>query len=151
MCFTPWGRPLARTAFRNSSTVIIVAAVARVLIVDDERLIQQLLSAVLERDGHAPTVAGSVPEARGHLETEQFDLVRCDVDMPGESGFDLVRSMRSHGSETPIVMMSGIEGPRLSAEAVAFGISAYMIKPFPLDEARTKVAAALRRPDGGAS
>ena len=47
---------------------------ARVLIVDDERLIQQLLSTVLERGGHAPTVAGSVPEARGHLEAEQFDL-----------------------------------------------------------------------------
>jgi len=118
---------------------------AQVLIVDDERLIQQLLSSVLEREGHTATVAGSVPEARGHLESQQFDLVVCDVDMPGESGFDLVRSMRNHGSDTPIVMMSGIEDPRLAAAAVDYGLAGYMIKPFRLEEARTKVAEALRR------
>ncbi|MBA3718587.1 MAG: response regulator [Actinobacteria bacterium] len=118
---------------------------ARVLIVDDERLIQQLLSSVLEREGHSATVAGSVPEARGHLEKDDFDLVVCDVDMPGESGFDLVRSMRSRGSDTPIVMMSGIEDARLAAAAVDFGIAGFMIKPFQLDEARAKVAEALRR------
>jgi putative two-component system response regulator len=118
---------------------------ARVLIVDDERLIQQLLSSVLERDGHTATVAGSVPEARGHLEAQQFDLVLCDVDMPGETGFDLIRSMRNRGSDTPIVMMSGIEDPRLAASAVDIGIAGYMIKPFRLDEARSKVREALRR------
>ena len=122
---------------------------ARVLIVDDERLIQQLLSRVLESEGHTATLAGSVPEARGHLEANEFDLVVCDVDMPGESGFDLVRSMRNHGNDTPIVMMSGIGDPRLAAAAVDFGIAGYMIKPFPLDEARTKVAEALRRRSGG--
>lgn len=118
---------------------------AQVLIVDDERLIQQLLSSVLAREGHTPTVAGSVPEARGHLESQEFDLVVCDVDMPGESGFDLVRSMRTHGRDTPIVMMSGIEDARIAAAAVDFGIAGFMSKPFQLDEARTKVADALRR------
>jgi DNA-binding NtrC family response regulator len=122
---------------------------ARVLIVDDERLIQQLLSRVVEREGHTATLAGSVPEARGHLEANEFDLVVCDVDMPGESGFDLVRSMRSHGRDTPIVMMSGIADPRLAAAAVDFGIAGDMIKPFPLDEARTKIEEALRRGSEG--
>jgi putative two-component system response regulator len=119
--------------------------VARVLIVDDERLIQQLLAKVLEDEGHSTAVAGSVAEARGHLEAGDFDLILCDVDMPGESGFELARSLRDHGSDAAVVMMSGIEDPRLAAEAVGLGVHGYMLKPFQLDEARTKVADALRR------
>jgi putative two-component system response regulator len=118
---------------------------ARALVVDDERLIQQLLSRVLEAEGHSTAVAGSVPEARGLIEQGGFDLILCDVDMPGESGFDLVRSIRAHGNDAAIVMMSGIEDPRLAAAAVDFGVDGYMIKPFQLDEARTKIAEALRR------
>jgi putative two-component system response regulator len=121
---------------------------ARVLIVDDERLIQQLLSRLLKDEGHSPAVAGSVPEARGLLETDDFDLILCDVDMPGESGFDLVRSIRTHGKDAAVVMMSGIEDPRLAAAAFEFGVDGYMIKPFLLDEARSKVAEALRRREG---
>ena len=118
---------------------------ARVLVVDDERLIQQLLSRVLDMQGHSAAVAGSVPEARGLIEQEGFDLILCDVDMPGESGFDLVRSIRSSGNDAAIVMMRGIEDPRLAAAAVDFGVEGYMIKPFELDEARAKIAEALRR------
>jgi putative two-component system response regulator len=118
---------------------------ARVLVVDDERLIQQLLSRVLDMQGHSAAVAGSVPEARGLIEQEGFDLILCDVDMPGESGFDLVRSIRSSGNDAAIVMMSGIEDPRLAAAAVDFGVEGYMIKPFQLGEARAKIAEALRR------
>lgn len=118
---------------------------ARVLVVDDERLIQELLSRVVAAEGHSAAVAGSVPEARGLIEKEEFDLILCDVDMPGESGFDLVRSIRLHGNDAAIVMMSGIEDPRLAAAAVDFGVDGYMIKPFKLDEARAKMAEALRR------
>jgi putative two-component system response regulator len=118
---------------------------ARVLIVDDERLIQQLLSRLVNGEGHTSTLAGSVPEARSHLEQEEFDLVLCDVDMPGESGFELVRFLRNRGGKAAVVMMSGIEDARLAAAAVDLGVDGYMLKPFQLDEARAKVADALAR------
>lgn len=118
---------------------------ARVLIVDDERLIQQLLARLVEDEGHEPATAGSVPEARGLLDTEEFDLILCDVDMPGESGFDLVRSFRNRGGDAGVVMMSGIEDARLAAAAVDLGVDGYMLKPFQLDEARAKIAAVLAR------
>lgn len=113
---------------------------ARILIVDDERLIQQLLSRLLEGEGHSCETAGSTDEARQLLVGPKFDLVFCDVDMPGGSGLDLVRDMRSGGIDVPVVMMSGVEDPRLAAEAVDLKVVGYMLKPFAMDEVRRRVA-----------
>ena len=116
---------------------------ARILIVDDERLIQQLLLRLFERDGYECEVAGSPDEAREIRAQERFDLVLCDVDMPGGSGLGLVEDMRGQGIEAPLVMMSGIEDARLAAEAVDLGVEGYLVKPFQLDDVRSKVAEIL--------
>lgn len=118
---------------------------ARLLIVDDERLIQELLSRLLTADGHSCEAVGSVQAARDALAGDGFDLVICDVDMPGDSGFDLVREVRASGEAPAFLMMSGIEDARLAAEAVDLGVAGYMLKPFELEEARRRVSEIVAR------
>jgi two-component system, OmpR family, response regulator len=119
--------------------------VARLLIVDDERLIQELLSRLLRADGHDCEAVGNVDDARDALAGDGFDLVICDIDMPGGSGFDLVREVRSAPGGPAFLMMSGIEDARLAAEAVDLGVEGYMLKPFELEEARRRVADIVAR------
>ena len=119
---------------------------ARILIVDDERLIQQLLSQLLEEDGHSCETAGNVAEGRRALEGQVFDLVFCDVDMPDGSGLDLVKETRAGGNDVPVVMMSGVHDASLAACAVDLGVEGYMLKPFPLEDVRERVAKILGPP-----
>jgi DNA-binding response OmpR family regulator len=121
---------------------------SKILIVDDERLIQQLLSRFLEAEGHSCTVAGGIDEARGLLAQDDFDVIFSDVDMPGGSGLELVRELRAKGSTASVVMMSGIEDPQLASQAIDLGVEGYMVKPFKLEEARVRVADALKRRAG---
>ncbi len=65
-----------------------------ILIVDDEEPIRRLLGYLLEPHGYQVTLAGESREARQRLEKESYALVLCDVNMPGESGMDLVRHIR---------------------------------------------------------
>src|ERR1041385_4566902 len=73
----------------------------RVLIVDDEEPIRRLLGYMLQSHGYETILAADAREARQRLDDMPFALVLCDVNMPGESGMDLIRHMlQSHGYET---------------------------------------------------
>ena len=68
------------------------------LVVDDDRRIRDLLSRYLAREGYRVTTAGSASEARAKLDSLSFDLLVLDVMMPGETGFDLARSIRARSA-----------------------------------------------------
>jgi DNA-binding NtrC family response regulator len=73
---------------------------ARLLIVDDEAVVRRPLRRTLERGGHHVLEASNVLEARGVLDREVVELVLCDVNMPGGSGLELVRSIAAERSDT---------------------------------------------------
>src|ERR1700738_2777447 len=75
------------------------------LIVDDDRRIRDLLSRFLLSEGYRVTTAESAAEARAKLAGLRFDLVILDVMMPGETGFEFARSLRS-SSNVPILMLT---------------------------------------------
>ena len=69
----------------------------RVLIIDDEEPIRRLLGYLLQSHGYETVLASDAREARTRLEVQPFALILCDVNMPGESGMDLVRDiLRQH-------------------------------------------------------
>ena len=68
------------------------------LVVDDDRRIRDLLSRFLHGEGYRVTTADTAAEARAKLDGLRFDLLVLDVMMPGETGFDLVKSIRSDSS-----------------------------------------------------
>jgi putative two-component system response regulator len=118
---------------------------AEILVVDDEIHIRMLLRRLLEREGHHCEVAGTAEEAMAMLERAPYDLVLSDVNMPGESGIQLAPRICERYPTTAIVMVTGVDDPRVAANAVQLGAYGYIIKPFEPNEIVIGVMNALRR------
>jgi putative two-component system response regulator len=117
----------------------------RVLIIDDEEPIRRLLGYMLQSHGYETVLAADAREARVRLEETPFALVLCDVNMPGESGMDLVRSILSQHPHTAAIMVTGLDSAVLANAALDMGAFGYVIKPFESNEVLINVANALRR------
>ncbi len=116
-----------------------------VLIVDDEDLIRRMLGRLLKRHNYDCTLANSAREARERLAEQEFALVLSDVNMPGESGIDLVRYVQEAFPDTAAVMVTGVDDPEIANSALELGAYGYIIKPFETNEVLINVANALRR------
>src|ERR687891_264154 len=90
------------------------------LVVDDDRRIRDLLSRYLSGMGYRVTTAQSAAEARAKLEGLSFDLLILDVMMPGETGFDLARDLRS-SSSVPIIMLTARDEAHSRIEGLQIG------------------------------
>ncbi|MCI1278370.1 MAG: response regulator [Nitrospira sp.] len=116
-----------------------------ILIVDDEEPIRRLLGYLLEPHGYKVALAGEAREARQRMETGDYALVLCDVNMPGESGMDLIRHILTQYPTTAVIMITGLDSPVLANAALDMGAFGYVIKPFEANEVLINVANALRR------
>jgi putative two-component system response regulator len=116
-----------------------------ILIVDDEGPIQRMLGRLLEGYGYCCTLASNAAEARTRLEDKDFALILCDVNMPGESGLDLIKHILANYPHTATVMVTGLDNPELASVALEMGAYGYILKPFESNEILINVANALRR------
>ncbi|HUI96743.1 MAG TPA: response regulator transcription factor [Xanthobacteraceae bacterium] len=114
------------------------------LIVDDDRGIRDLLSRFLTREGYRVTTADTAAEARAKLGGLRFDLLILDVMMPGETGFDLVKSIR-HSSAVPILMLTARDEKENRITGLELGADDYVAKPFEPRELSLRIANILKR------
>ena len=114
------------------------------LLVDDDRRIRDLLSRFLRSEGYRVTTAMSASDARAKLAGLHFDLLILDVMMPGESGFELARSIRS-SSSVPIVMLTARSEPESRIEGLQLGADDYVAKPFEPRELALRIGNILKR------
>ncbi len=119
--------------------------VSHILLVEDEEATRRLLSRLLERHSYICTQAANALEARQKLREREFALILCDVNMPGESGLDLVRDVLANYPQTAAVMVTGLDDPQLANVALESGAYGYIIKPFETNEVLINIANALRR------
>ena len=112
---------------------------ASILVVDDERAIQDTLAWCLENDGHGVRTAGSGEEAMGFMAGEGFDLIISDIIMPGLSGVDLLRKVHVLQPQTLFVLITAFATVETAVEALREGACDYIVKPFKLDEIRLRV------------
>jgi len=112
----------------------------KILIVDDEQEWLDILALAFADERWEVLSAASAVEAAAVLNENIFDLVLCDMSMPGMSGIDLLKKLRSEGCETPFIIMTGVGTIRTAVEAMQFGAYNYITKPF-----RTAEVAALVR------
>lgn len=102
----------------------------RVLLVEDALVHQKLATNLLQRQGHSVTVSTNGKEAVDLLESQRFDLVLMDVDMPVMDGLAATSAIRDreskHGGHTAIVAVTSSSGPE---ECLAAGMDAYISKP----------------------
>jgi putative two-component system response regulator len=116
-----------------------------ILVVDDEEPIRRLLAYLLQSHGYQVDCAADAKEARKKLSERPFALMLCDVNMPGESGMDLVRSILSDHNHTAAIMITGLDSSVLANAALEGGAFGYIVKPFESNEVLIDVANALRR------
>lgn len=120
---------------------------ARLLTVEDETAIRELLAFICETDGHEVVKAASLTEARSALAEAEPDLILLDVMLPDGSGFDFLRELRSEPktSAIPVMMITarGDEADRVSG--LDSGADDYIVKPFMPRELTARIRAVLRR------
>jgi DNA-binding response OmpR family regulator len=119
---------------------------ARILLVDDERSVQTLLSYPLRKDGYDVAVAGDGREALSRFGEESFDLVVLDVMLPEVDGIEVCRRLRAR-SAVPIIMLTAKSEEIDKVVGLEMGADDYITKPFSMREFRSRVKAALRRAD----
>ena len=121
----------------------------RLLLVDDDENIRVSLARALGFEGYEVEACENGERALACLERDRFDTVLLDVMMPGLSGLDVARAVRSEGDDTPILMLTARHEVADRVAGLDAGADDYLPKPFSLDELLARIRALLRR--GGVS
>jgi len=119
-------------------------ATARVLVVDDEPMVREVVAAYLERDGHIVESASSGAEALQRLRRDPPDLVVLDVMLPGVDGLEVLRRLRSDG-EVPVILLTARSDEADRVVGLELGADDYVVKPFSPRELAARVRSVLRR------
>ena len=117
----------------------------RILVVDDERSMQEFLEIFLRGEGYAVSTAGDVASGRAMLENDDFDVVISDIQMPGGSGLDLLHAARDASPDTMVIMITAYASTETAIAAMKEGAYDYLTKPFRVDEIRLVVEKALEK------
>ena len=115
------------------------AAKPRILIVDDEPSMREMLRIVLRRDGYDVTVAANGTEAIDILKRDRMDLLLSDIRMPDISGVEVLRVAKEANRDLVAFMMTAFASTDTAVEAMRLGAVDYFTKPFNMDELRIKV------------
>jgi putative two-component system response regulator len=118
---------------------------ADVLVVDDDPQILGVLRRILAGAGYAVTPASDVDEALACLAGGSFDLLLCDVELPGGSGLDVVEFALSRSPHIAAFMVSGLDDVALADRAIAIGAFGYLVKPFTANDVLRSVLSAVSR------
>jgi two-component system phosphate regulon response regulator OmpR len=120
---------------------------AHILIVDDDQRIRDLLARYLFENGFRVTTATDAPSARASMRGLAFDVVILDVMMPGESGLELARDLKTI-SNIPICMLTARAEPEQRIEGLEIGVDDYVAKPFEPRELLLRLQNILKRGRG---
>jgi two-component system, OmpR family, phosphate regulon response regulator OmpR len=115
------------------------------LVVDDDARLRALLQRFLTEQGFRVSAAADAAAARGALRSVSFDLLVLDVMMPGESGLELVTSLRAEGSAVPVLMLTAAGSPDDRVAGFESGADDYLPKPFDPRELALRIRTILRR------
>ena len=118
---------------------------SELLIVDDDQALRRWAQRVLEERGYTCETAGDATAARELLDADDHKLVLLDVNMPGESGMQLLSHIRSEHPTAAVMMVTGEDSPTLASTAIEHGAYGYMVKPVGAGELSINVVGALYR------
>jgi two-component system OmpR family response regulator len=117
----------------------------RVLLVEDETALAETLAAGLRADGFAVDIAGDGVEALTRMQTIKYDALILDIMLPGLSGYEVVRRLRSEGMWVPVLMLTAKDGEYDEADALDLGADDYLTKPFSYVVLLAHLRAVIRR------
>jgi DNA-binding response OmpR family regulator len=119
--------------------------VVRVLVVEDERKLADVLAAALQAERYDVVVATTGEEGFYRANAELFDLVLLDLMLPRRSGLEILQTLRQRRIETPVLVLTARDGVEDRVLGLDLGADDYLVKPFALPELLARVRALLRR------
>jgi len=119
--------------------------VVRVLIVEDERKLAQVLSSALQADHYEVVVAATGEDGFYRANAERFDLVLLDLMLPGRGGLEILQTLRQRHVDTPVLILTARDGVDDRVLGLDLGADDYLVKPFALPELLARIRALLRR------
>lgn len=116
----------------------------RILVVDDSVAIVSLLAnEILPLGGYDVTAAYSGEEGLEAIDLVNPDLILCDLEMPGISGLDMLRTLQEKRGDVPAIMMTAFGSEAVATQALRMGVKDYIVKPFTTDEILASIERAL--------
>jgi DNA-binding response OmpR family regulator len=123
----------------------------RVLVIEDNHRMAELLRQGLREEGWTTDLAHDAQAAREWLERERYDALVLDWMLPDQDGLTLLRSLRRAGEGTPVLMLTARDALGDRVQGLDAGADDYLVKPFEFDELLARLRALVRRARGGAA
>src|ERR1700734_974801 len=123
--------------------------IPKVLVVDDELNIRELVEVALKFHGCAVAVSASGKDALRQAEVYEPDLMILDVMLPDIDGFEVCRALRAEGNDVPVIFLTARDTPSDTIRGLTLGGDDYVTKPFSVEALVARVRAVLRRTPGG--
>ena len=117
----------------------------KILIVDDERSLRDVLGIMLKRAGYDVSVASDGDEAIARIEKELFDLVITDLKMPKTGGLDVLKAVKDASPDSVVLIITAFASAESAVEAMKLGAYDYLTKPFQVDEVQLIIRNALEK------
>lgn len=116
----------------------------RILLVEDERDLAEAVAEGLDFDGYSVEIASDGIRASELLAYEKFDLVLLDLNLPGKDGIDILQNLRSHDTETKVLVLSARDAVENRVKGLDAGANDYLVKPFDFAELEARIRNLLR-------
>ena len=122
----------------------------KILIIEDEKSMREVLKILLEGEGHELTMASDGLEGLSCIDKDIFDLVITDLKMPKVNGFEVLKRIKEISPDTIVIMATAFGNTETAIEAMKLGAYDYISKPFNIDEMRLIVKKAIEKKREGA-
>jgi len=129
----------------DSAGTLAAKDTKRILVVDDELSVREILAEGLEAFGFETHMAADADEAMEMLGKQRFHLLLTDIEMPGRSGIDLMNSAQVLFPDLDVVMVTGVVDAKTAIRSIREGASDYLTKPFNLEEVQIVVDRTLEK------
>ncbi|RMF33182.1 MAG: DNA-binding response regulator [Alphaproteobacteria bacterium] len=116
-----------------------------IVLVEDNQGLRKGIAYRLGDEGHSVDALGDGAAAAEFLRQEDCDLVILDINLPGESGLEILRGMRRRGDTRPVILLTGRSATSDRVAGLDSGADDYLVKPFAMDELAARVRALARR------
>jgi len=126
-------------------------AMKRVLVVDDERSITDLVSMALKYEGFAVQSAATARDARRSVMEFRPELIVLDIGLPDQDGFAFVQKLVNDGLKVPVIFLTARDATEDKVHGLTVGGDDYVTKPFSIEELVARIRAVLRRHDGASA
>jgi two-component system response regulator BasR len=120
----------------------------KILIIEDDQLLQEGLQLALQQEGYASDCAGTLREAENLAESAPYSLAILDLGLPDGDGISLLAKWRKKGNDLPVLILTARDGIDERVKGLNLGADDYLVKPFALSELLARVRAIIRRHQG---